>query len=106
MLVAASIPVAAVVQPESAVIPAILGGIIVVLSSARGLFYWHENYLRFSRAREAVEGERRLYLTTSPPYENMTTRDGMLVSRVTQIEQEEMGTWLQIAAEKPVVQRS
>src|SRR5689334_23021688 len=62
LLVSASIPVAAVVS-NSAVTPAILGSVTVVLAGARAIFHWQENYLRFSEAREAVEAERRLYHT-------------------------------------------
>ncbi|HEX8631709.1 MAG TPA: DUF4231 domain-containing protein [Catenuloplanes sp.] len=105
VLVAAAIPVAAVLRPDDATVPAILGGVVVVLSSLRGIFHWQENYLRFSRAREAVEAERRLYLTSGPPYDNVTTRDAVLVAKVTQIQQEELGGWLQIAAERPTLDK-
>lgn len=106
IVIAAAIPVAAVVRPGEAVIPAILGSAVVVLSSIRTVFHWQENYLRFSRAREAVEAERRLYLTGSAPYDDTMTKEQILVGSITRIEQEEMGTWLQTAAERPTIEKS
>lgn len=100
LLVSASIPVSAVVS-NSAVPPAILGSVTVVLAGARAIFHWQENYLRFSEAREAVEAERRLYHTWSIPYDNAQTRDATLVKAVTRIEQSEMQGWLRVAVTRP-----
>jgi hypothetical protein len=102
----ASIPICAVVFSEATVIAAILGGVVIISTGLRTLFHWQENYLRYSRAREAVEAERRRYKFGSKPYDSPNERDGRLVEAVTRIEQEEMGQWLQIAnptqvAEKP-----
>lgn len=99
--IAASIPVAAVVSPTEAIIPAILGAIIVILSGLRAIFRWQENYLRFSGAREAVEAERRLYHMKTDRYSNHETRDNELVARITKIEQDEMAGWIKIASEHP-----
>ena len=100
LLVSASIPVSAVVS-NSAVTPAILGSVTVVLAGARAVFHWQENYLRFSEAREAVEAERRLYHTWSIPYDDAETRDATLVKAVTHIEQSEMQGWLRVAVTRP-----
>jgi hypothetical protein len=81
--------------------PAILGAIVVVLSGLRAVFHWHDNYLRFSRAREAVESERRLYHTSAKPYDDPATRDQVLVGAISKIEQAEMGGWQKVAAHKP-----
>jgi hypothetical protein len=99
--VSAAIPVAASISPHSAITPAVLGAVTLVLSSMRAVFHWHENYLRFSRAREAIEHERRLYYTKAGPYEDPATRERLLAQAVTDIEREEMGTWIRIASEQP-----
>ena len=101
LVISAAIPVSAVIAVDNAVAPAILGGFVVVASGLRAIFHWHENYLRFSGAREAVEAQRRLYRTEAPPYEQPETRDQMLAAAVTRIEQEEMAGWVKIAAERP-----
>lgn len=101
LLVSAAIPVAAAVSPHSAIVPAFLGAAAVILSGLRAVFHWQDNYLRFSGAREAVEAERRLYYTCAKPYEDTATKDQILAMAVSRIEQEEMGGWIKVAAERP-----
>jgi methylphosphotriester-DNA--protein-cysteine methyltransferase len=72
-----------------------------VLTGLRSIFHWKDNYLRFSGAREAVEAERRLYLTRAKPYDNDATRDQVLAAAVSRVEQEEMQGWIKVAAERP-----
>ncbi|MFD8676223.1 DUF4231 domain-containing protein [Streptomyces seoulensis] len=96
LLVSAAIPVSAVVSPQDATTPAVLGSVVVVLTGLRALFHWHDDYVRFSQAREAVEAERRLYRTSAKPYGDPGTRDRLLATAVTRIEQQEMGTWVQL----------
>ena len=100
LVVAAVIPVVAAFWPKNAMIPAVLGAGVVVISGARSIFHWEENYFRFSGAREAIEAERRLYLTGSSPYDSQETRDRILAAAVTSIEQQEMAGWLKLAAER------
>jgi hypothetical protein len=101
LVLAAAIPVSAAIWRNNAVAPAILGAVVVVMAGTRTIFHWQENYLRFSWAREAVEAERRLYLTASPPYEDPDTRDAELAARVTAIEHEEMAGWIKVASQRP-----
>src|SRR2546421_5262071 len=98
LLISAAIPVSAVISPEDAQVPAVLGGVIVVITGLRSVFHWQDDYLRFSEAREAVEAERRLYHTGAEPYHDPDTRDRILTSSITRIEQREMGTWVQLAS--------
>jgi hypothetical protein len=100
-IVAAAIPVAAVVWPRNSLAPALLGAVIIVLTGLRSTFDWQENYLRFSGAREAVEAERRLYQTGANPYTDESVRDRILVTRITRIERNEMNAWFTIAADQP-----
>jgi hypothetical protein len=97
LVVSASIPVAAVISPKDALVPAILGAVVVVISGLRALFHWQDNYLRFSAAREAIENERRLFRTRAKPYGDEATRSQTLVEAVSRIESEEMATWLRIS---------
>ncbi|MFE7270419.1 DUF4231 domain-containing protein [Streptomyces sp. NPDC057623] len=98
LLVSASIPVSAVISPGNAAVPAVLGGVVVVITGLRSVFHWQDDHLRFSEAREAVEAERRLYYTGAEPYADPETRDRTLAAHVTRIEQREMGTWAQLAS--------
>ncbi|MER5939369.1 DUF4231 domain-containing protein [Streptomyces sp. NPDC001928] len=98
LIISAAIPVSAVLWSRNAEIPAVLGGIVVVITGLRSTFHWHDDYLRFSQAREAVEAERRLYCTGAEQYAAPETRDQALAAAVTRIEQREMGTWVQLAA--------
>ena len=97
----ASIPAIAAAFPGNSITLGILGSIVVVLSGLRAIFHWQDNYLRFSRAREAVESERRLYFTHAVPYEDSATRDQVLAAAVSRIEQDEMTGWMKIAVERP-----
>lgn len=101
MVASAAIPVAASISPHNAIVPAVLGSITVILAGMRMIFHWHENYLRFSRAREAIEHERRLYHVEASPYADPATREKLLTQTVSKIEQEEMGAWVRIASERP-----
>lgn len=101
LIISAAIPVSAVLSPNNATTPAILGALIVVLSGVKSAFHWHENFLRFSGAREAVESERRLYHTGSSPYDDPATRDQTLVAMISKIEQDEMTGWTKIASARP-----
>jgi len=101
LLMAAAIPVSAAILPSNAIVPAILGALVVVMTGARTIFHWQENYVRFSHARESVEAERRLYKTGSVPYNDPSTRDMVLAAKVTAIEHEEMAGWIKVASERP-----
>lgn len=97
----AAIPASAAVARDNTAVPAILGALVVVFTGLRAAFHWHDDYLRFSQAREAVEAERRRYRTESEPYDDPRTRDQILTAAVSEIEQREMGAWLKIARPQP-----
>lgn len=100
-MIAAAIPASAALMHNDARVPAVLGALIVVLAGLRSVFHWQENYLRYSGAREAIEAQRRLYLTEATPYADPATRDQELADAITRIEQEEMAGWIKVAAERP-----
>jgi hypothetical protein len=101
LVVSAAIPASAAISLHNAIAPAVLGAVAVIISGLRAIFHWQDNYLRFNGAREAVEAERRLYYTGARPYEDLATRDQVLVSSISRIEQAEMGGWLKVAVERP-----
>ncbi len=101
LVLAAAVPVTAALSPGEAFLPAVLGGLVVVLTGLRTVYHWQENYLRFSAAREAIEHHRRLYRTGAPPYDDLFERDKVLVARVSEIEHVETGQWIQVASERP-----
>jgi hypothetical protein len=103
IVVSAAVPASAIVTPDNATAPAILGAIVVVLTGLRSVFHWQENYLRFSSAREAVNAELRLYNVGAEPYDTGSSRDQVLVKAVSRIEQNEMSTWVQIATPRPKI---
>ncbi|WP_424186600.1 DUF4231 domain-containing protein [Actinokineospora sp. G85] len=94
----AAIPLSVVIAPDFHLLPALIGFAIVVISGLKSIFNWHENYIRFNHAREAVEAERRRYKSLLSPYDNNETRDGILLESVTRIEQQEMANWTSIAS--------
>lgn len=99
IIVSALVPLSAAVLPGNTIIPATLGSAVVVIAGLRSVFHWHENYLRFSHAREAIEAERRRFRTGALPYNDDQTREAVLAEAITRIEQEEMGKWLKVAAQ-------
>jgi hypothetical protein len=101
LVVSAAIPAAAAISPHNALAPAVLGAVAVIVAGLRAIFHWQDNYLRFSGAREAVEGERRLYYTGTQPYEDLITRDQVLAASISRIEQTEMGVWQKLLETRP-----
>ena len=101
LIVAAAIPLSVAVAPDETGVAAVLGAGVVVISGLRSVFHWQDNYLRFTQACGAVEGERRLYEVGASPYADPASRDKALVAAVSRIEQEETGTWLKVAAPHP-----
>lgn len=100
-MLSVAIPVSAVMLPARLSIPAVLGAGLVILTGLRNVYHWHDNYVRFSRAREAVNAEIRMYLTGSTPYDSPAKRDQILVAAVTRIEQQEMGQWVRAVSQRP-----
>jgi hypothetical protein len=98
LVVAAAIPVAAVISPDDALAPAILGAVLVVLTGLRTIFHWHENYIRFAASRERIKAEQRAYRVRAAPYDDLFTRDQVLVAAISRIEGEDLGEWVEIAS--------
>jgi hypothetical protein len=98
--VSALIPITAVLDPDKVVVPAVLGGVIVIASGLRTIFRWQENFVRFATAREAIKQEQRKFLVGAEPYDDAATRDAALVEAVSRVENDEMNAWKKIAGDR------
>jgi Protein of unknown function (DUF4231) len=96
LIVGASVPVAALALPGNGVPAAILGGVVVVFTGLRQVFHWHDNYVRFIEAWQALKHERRKYNVFEPPYDDPTTRDRMLIDVMNSIERQETRGWTRL----------
>lgn len=98
LCMSASVPIVALSSSaNTGLAAAILGAGIVVVTGVRNLFHWQDNYVRFSRSREAVDVERRRYAGGLAPYNDARSRDALLIERVIEIEQDELHQWSKIA---------
>lgn len=98
LVLSAGVPVSTVLFPGVSAWPAVLGSLVVVVGGLRSIFHWQENYLRFSRSREAIEAERRRYHAAIGGYADPSARAASLIESVSRIEQEEMSQWLTVAS--------
>jgi hypothetical protein len=94
LIISAAVPLAGLLDRTRSLAPSVLGAIVFILVGFRTIFHWHENYLRFSQARESVEAQRRLFRTRARPYDNPDDRAQVLVAEITRIEKQEMANWL------------
>lgn len=98
LVVASAVPIAVIVSPGNAKVPAVLGATVVALSGLRAVFHWHDNWTRFSMAAMSIKAERRLYLLGAEPYDDPATRDHVLIRNVNGIESKETSGWMTLAA--------
>ena len=89
----------AVLAPSSTAPAAIIGAVLVIVSGLRSIFHWHDNYLRYSQAREAIDAQRRRYDVGAAPYDDPATRERLLVEAITAIEQDEMSGWIKLTSD-------
>src|SRR4051794_31344393 len=47
LIVSAAIPTSAAIFPDDVIVPALLGGVVVVLAGLRAVYHWQDNFLRF-----------------------------------------------------------
>jgi Protein of unknown function (DUF4231) len=97
LVVAASVPIAGILTPGDARLPAALGAVVVMLTGLRSVFHWHDNWTRFSMACASLKAELRLYDQRVPPYDD-PTRDDVLVKNVNNVELTETTQWMRLAS--------
>lgn len=72
---------------------ALLAGCTNIVSSMLALAKWRENWIRYRRCADRIEGELSLYLAQAKPYQNPDIRDGRLMARVEKIAANEEDSW-------------
>ncbi len=96
MVLAASIPVVAVLD-GSAVITAVLGSAIVVIEGLQQLFQFHERWVGYRKTWNVLDQERRLYEAGAGPYDGVVDAGKLLSERMTSILSAENTDWVALA---------
>lgn len=99
LIVSATVPVVGILVPDDARWPAILGAVVTTLVGLRGLFHWRENWLHGAVALANIVAEMRSYSSGVPPYDDPSSRDSVLITRVNEIDAGARASFL--SAEKP-----
>ena len=96
ILVAAFIPVVALIRPESAVIPGILGAVILILEGIQELGMYRQLWQKYRSACEALRHEKFLYIANSGFYKGLDETEARqgLAERVESLVSEEHTTWV------------
>jgi hypothetical protein len=97
LVIAATIPVLTAIESirlEQPWIIAAFGGAIVVLEGYQQMMRYHDNWLRYSVTREALEREKYLYEVHAGPYAREKTHpERLLEEHVEAILAHEIGSW-------------
>ncbi|WP_242908340.1 DUF4231 domain-containing protein [Actinomadura terrae] len=106
LLVAATIPVSAVVW-KSSTVAAVLGAVLVLVTGIRQVVGWHENWMSFSQTRHQIEKEIALYDMKHGPYGQAEDPRALLCATVLEIAEGEGQRWTarraQASAAPPVL---
>ncbi|MFC3743037.1 DUF4231 domain-containing protein [Paractinoplanes deccanensis] len=92
IVIAASIP-ASVAFTDDARVPAVLGGLVVVLTGLRTLFRWHDNWIRYIETLVQLEAEWARFRHQLGDYAG-AGREAAFVQAVKQIELSETQGWV------------
>ncbi len=92
IVLAAAIPVVAVADGSS-IITAALGSAIVVTEGLQQLFQFHNRWVDYRSAWNALERERRLYQSAAGPYAQRDDPDRLLAERIEVIIESENVNW-------------
>ena len=92
IVLAATIPVVAVVDGSS-VITAILGSAIVVTEGLQQLFQLHNHWVDYRSAWNALDRERRLHASLAGPYADVDNPDVVLAERIEEVIESENVEW-------------
>jgi hypothetical protein len=92
MLVAAGIPVAAAVSAPG-VVPAALGGAVLLLEGVQQLNQYQQNWITYRSTAEALKHEKFLYLAGVDVYADAGTREATLAQRIEGLISQEHAKW-------------
>lgn len=95
IVVAALIPVAALLFPDEAIVAGALGAVIVILSGFQELGAYHRNWIKYRTTCEALRHEKFLYVGRAGPYAGLAEDEAHkeLVERVEALVSEENTQW-------------
>jgi len=94
LVLAAAIPVGAAAGAGS-VFAAVLGGTIVVVEGLQQLFKFHDSWLGYRSACEALQRERYLFGARAGPYRDRPDPEPLLAERVESVMAREHDAWRQ-----------
>ena len=78
-----------------------LGVFIVVAEGIQQLGRFHENWIRYALAAEALKREKRLYLSVASVYSAVETRDTLLAERLEEVISSEASQWANTVRKSP-----
>ncbi|MEV4349113.1 DUF4231 domain-containing protein [Actinoplanes sp. NPDC049596] len=84
---------ASVAFTDDARVPAVLGGLVVVLTGLRTLFRWHDNWIRYIETMVQLEAEWARYQHRVGDYAT-PEREALFVQAVKQLELSETQGWV------------
>lgn len=95
VVLGAAIPVSIAIT-DNQVLPAVLGGAVVVVTGLRRIYNWQENWARFSGVRALLETEGTKFKHRREPYDNTdhAENEALLAMKVREIEEAETQGWL------------
>lgn len=96
IVVAAMIPVAALVQPNNTLVPGILGAVILVLEGIQELGMYRQNWQKYRSNCEALRHEKYLFLAGAGPFVDLEDdeRRRLLAERVEHLISQEHSNWV------------
>lgn len=95
IVVAALVPVCALVLPDKAIVPGTLGAVILILAGFLELGAHQRNWIKYRSTCEALRHEKFLYIARAGPYENRDDQSSRndLATRVEALVSEENTNW-------------
>lgn len=82
--------------PNSSIITASLGALIVVLESLQGLFQFHSNWISYRSTCEGLRHEKYLWLAKAGDYAGKDDPDRLLADRIEVLIYAENAKWISI----------
>ncbi|MEM6900752.1 MAG: DUF4231 domain-containing protein [Pseudomonadota bacterium] len=96
IVVAALIPVTALIDRENNSIPGILGAVVLILEGLQELGMFRQNWQKYRSSCEALRHEKYLYLAVAGPFAGLADDERMrlLAERVEQLIALEHSNWV------------
>ena len=97
IVVAALIPVASLVRPTDAVVPGILGAVILILEGFQEMGMYRQNWQKYRSSCETLRHEKYLYMAQAGLYADMEDADRLklLATRVEELVSQEHTNWVE-----------